>query len=122
MIISLYIPDDYIIDLLNRAAIGYWCSGLSTQAYKDNDTRSCWEALVHGEVRSIKVSVNRTCFSKGERSSHIVTLKEIQKAFQVIRDYYPHHLDAVMGNDDAKDGIIGDLFLQVCTFGDIVFE
>ena len=52
-------------------------------------------------------------------AKHHLTLKDIKKGLELMRDEYPHHFaDLVSGNDDA---ITGDVFLQLATFGELIY-
>ena len=45
--------------------------------------------------------------------------KEILRGLEVMADKYPNHFgDAISGNDDATTG---DVFLQCCVFGDVLY-
>ena len=45
--------------------------------------------------------------------------KEILRGLEVMADKYPNHFgDAIAGNDDATTG---DVFLQCCVFGDVLY-
>lgn len=45
--------------------------------------------------------------------------KALERGWALMRDRYPrHYADAMEGTDDAETG---DVFLQLCLFGDIIF-
>ena len=52
-------------------------------------------------------------------AKHHLTLADIQKGLETMRDKYPHHwADLVEENDDL---ITGDVFLQCAVFGELVY-
>ena len=54
-----------------------------------------------------------------ESAKHRITLDNVQKGLELMRDNYPrHYADLVEENDDA---ITGDVWLQLAVFGDIIY-
>lgn len=46
-------------------------------------------------------------------------LKALERGWKIMHDKYPHHYaDAITGQDDATTG---DVFLQCCVFGDVIY-
>ena len=54
-----------------------------------------------------------------ESAKHRITMDNVQKGLELMRDDYPrHYADLVEENDDA---ITGDVWLQLAVFGDIIY-
>jgi hypothetical protein len=54
-----------------------------------------------------------------EHSGKLLNLESIQKGLQLLHDNYCNHFnDLLTENDDADTG---DVFLQLCLFGEVVF-
>jgi hypothetical protein len=50
---------------------------------------------------------------------HEITLDNVKKGLELMRDQYPrHYADLMEENDDA---ITGDVFLQLATFGELIY-
>lgn len=55
----------------------------------------------------------------GEPHSRLLNLAAMQKGLQDMADHHPRHMaDFIAGNDDATTG---DVFLQLCLFGAVVY-
>ena len=55
-----------------------------------------------------------------EHSGKLLNLEAIQKGLQLLHDLYCNHFnDLLTDNDDADTG---DVFLQLCLFGEVVFS
>ena len=51
--------------------------------------------------------------------SFLLNLTAMEKGLQVMADKFPHHMaDILAENDDATTG---DVFLQLCLFGEVVY-
>jgi hypothetical protein len=62
-----------------------------------------------------------TCDSKGQPTGkdHLLTREKIEAGLQLMADKYPRHFaDFIADNDDA---ITGDVFLQCCLLGEVVY-
>lgn len=57
---------------------------------------------------------------EGEESTeHHLTLADVQKGLELMRDQYPrHYADLMEENDDL---ITGDVWLQLATFGELIY-
>ena len=52
-------------------------------------------------------------------AKHPITIEDVRKGLELMRDQYPHHYaDLVEENDDL---VTGDVFLQLATFGELVY-
>ena len=52
-------------------------------------------------------------------AKHHLTIESVRKGLELMRDQYPHHFaDLIEGNDDL---ITGDVFLQLATFGELIY-
>jgi hypothetical protein len=54
-----------------------------------------------------------------EQNPKRLDLQSIEKGLQVMAEKYPHHWQDLMNDND--DATTGDVFLQCCLFGEIVF-
>lgn len=100
--------DDQIINLFITACEGgsnYWCNSL-TPLGKNKDA---YRAMLYGF----------TLTDGTDGKEHTVTSKDISKAINLMFTEYPHHFgDILKENDDA---ITGDVFLQLCVFGEVIY-
>ena len=54
-----------------------------------------------------------------ESAKHHITIVEVQKGLELMRDQYPrHYADLVEENDDL---ITGDVWLQLAVFGELIY-
>ncbi len=54
-----------------------------------------------------------------KEAKHHLTIENIRKGLELMRDQYPrHYADLVEENDDL---ITGDVFLQLATFGELIY-
>lgn len=52
-------------------------------------------------------------------AKHRITISDVQKGLELMRDQYPrHYADLVEENDDA---ITGDVWLQLAVFGELIY-
>lgn len=55
----------------------------------------------------------------GSKRVYRLNLKTLDRGWKLMHDKYPHHYaDAITGQDDATTG---DVFLQCCLFGDVIY-
>ena len=73
------------------------------------------EGLLHG--KGIMVC---DCYEDDEeKAEHRLTLADVKKGLELMRDQYPrHYADLVTENDDL---ITGDVWLQLATFGELIY-
>lgn len=110
--------DQMMSDLLCSAFEGgsnYWYM-IEKFEYPEGKTRADFE-YPHLEVPfkggSIKITAD------GEKKVYTLNRKALDKGWLLMRDEYArHYADAMCGNADATTG---DVFLQLCLFGDVVF-
>lgn len=78
--------------------------------------RDLYEAAFDGGV-NIYISAERGDPRSGEK--YRLNLSNMERGLQVMADKHPRHMaDILAGNDDATTG---DVFLQLCLFGDVVY-
>jgi hypothetical protein len=54
-----------------------------------------------------------------ERLTKVLNIESIQKGLQVMAEKYPRHFNDMI--QDSGDAITGDVFLQCCLFGEIIY-
>jgi hypothetical protein len=60
-----------------------------------------------------------SAYVEDDDRTYLLTRAELQRGLGVMLDKYPHHLNNVLsGNYDA---VTGDVFLQCCLFGHVVY-
>lgn len=130
--ITDFITDhEHLTDLLSVATYGnYWPAIKTYKSDAENglfeDCDCCedmWaKALMHG-----KGIVLYDCYALDDAETeeekaearHPITLDDVKKGLELMRDKYPHHYaDLVEENDDA---ITGDVFIQLATFGELIY-
>ena len=130
--ITDFITDhENLVNLLSVATFGnYWPDirtyKTDTEAGLFNDCECCedkWaKALMHG-----KGVVVYDCYALDEaetneertEATHKITLDNVKKGLELMRDQYPrHYADLMEENDDA---ITGDVFLQLAVFGELIY-
>lgn len=103
------IPKERIISLFITACEGgsnYWCKELTPKGSEDMDA---YEAMLEGFV----------LIDGYENKKHNVTPKKIREALILMATKYPEHFaDMLSENDDADTA---DVFLQLCTFKELVY-
>lgn len=122
------ITDQRIKDLLCSAIEGgsnYWYTiagyvypdGKTAADYKgEEDPRYMLLPLVEGGA--VQFETHDDDEIKGAKS-WLLNLDSIKRGFEVMRDKYPRHFaNFISENDDAETG---DVFLQSCLFGELVF-
>ena len=58
-------------------------------------------------------------YENEEPEKHHITINDVKKGLELMRDQYPrHYADLVEENDDA---ITGDVFLQLAVFGELIY-
>jgi hypothetical protein len=58
-------------------------------------------------------------FTEPDGKEYYLTQASVQHGLQIMSDKYPRHFaDAINGNDDAETG---DVFLQCCLFGEVIY-
>lgn len=54
-----------------------------------------------------------------ESAKHHITIVEVQKGLELMRDKYPRHYADLMEEED--DAITGDVWLQLAVFGELIY-
>ena len=54
-----------------------------------------------------------------EEHTRLLNLTAMEKGLQVMADKFPHHLGDILAEED--DATTGDVFLQLCLFGDVIY-
>ena len=50
---------------------------------------------------------------------HPITLADVEKGLELMRDQYPHHYADLVEEED--DAITGDVWLQLAVFGEVIY-
>ena len=112
----LNVPSDSISHLLCCAfegGVGYWCQ--LTRYTLDDDGILDYDSLADTsqDLEWVVVDLH------SNREAHTVTPKKLQHGLSIMAEKYPRHMnDALTENDD---GDTGDVFLQCCIFGKVVY-
>lgn len=56
---------------------------------------------------------------EGHPYPYVLDRKSLEKGLQVMAEKYPHHFADVLNHND--DAITGDVFLQCCLFGEVIY-
>jgi hypothetical protein len=77
------------------------------------------KAVQGGDVYAAAFDYGVRVRADGEPHSRLVNMAAMRKGMQDLADKYPRHMaDILSGNDDATTG---DVFLQLCLFGELVY-
>ena len=119
-----------LVNLLSVATYGnYWPiirafkSDNERGLFKDCECREDKWAKALMEGKGVVVYDNYEMDSElneGETpTKHYITMENVQKGLELMRDEYPHHYaDLMMEEDDA---ITGDVWLQLAVFGELIY-
>lgn len=119
-----------LVNLLSVATYGnYWPiirafkSDNEMGLFKDCECREDKWAKALMEGKGVVVYDNYEMDSElneGETpTKHYLTMDNVQKGLELMRDEYPHHYaDLMMEEDDA---ITGDVWLQLAVFGELIY-
>jgi hypothetical protein len=118
--VTIEVPGQYLADVLEGAGSRYWCERLRFDAERC-DGLTCWEALLTGKIDRVRVIVDPELDPDQRSKRYAVTRASIVRAVQIIRDKYPHHLSAVLGETRMLDASSGDALLQCAALGEIVY-
>ena len=115
------IPKERVSDLLCDAFEGgsnYWYV-IAKVNYPKGKTKEDFE-FYHIEVPLVEGgSLIIDAQGDNEHSGKLLYLDSIRKGLQLLHDIYCNHFnDLLTENDDADTG---DVFLQLCLFGEVVF-
>lgn len=125
---SVNITGQRIADLVCCAIEGgsnYWCKGIYlVTPNQDTLSDSIWYCSPELWDGDFTISILEDTEQEDDNGDliykdHIVNQESFQKAFDLMAEKYPWHLANFMNeNEDAETG---DVFLQLATFGDIVY-
>ena len=115
----------------DSGSVNYWCSGVETILPKEFDLQtqtwlanpSDW-ANVHKYYIAPLVEGGSVIFDVAEDDDappvkHVLDINSIKRGIRVMSEKYPKHWsDVVTENDDA---ITGDVFIQCCLFGELIY-
>ena len=73
------------------------------------------EALLHGKG----IVVYDGYEDDEEKARHHLTIADVEDGLKLMRDRYPRHFADLMEEDD--DLITGDVWLQLATFGELIY-
>ena len=121
--VTIKIPKQRIADLLNCAfevGSNYWYV-IREHVYPEGKTVHDYEfpylELPLTEGGSLIIDDKED--ERGAQSGKILNLESISKGIALLHDQYPHlFLDFWEENEDAETG---DVFLQLCLFGEVIF-
>lgn len=106
-----------VTDLLISAIEGgsnYW---YRLENDNDDTSRGYWERVWDSGLK-----VSDRCADepyKGEPTEKIINEKTMMEGLQLMQTKYPHHFANVVS--DQGDASTGDVFLQLCVFGEIIY-
>lgn len=108
--VKLEVPEDSIVSAFICACEGgsnYWCKELTPKGKGD-----AYKAMLKG-FTLVEIA------EKGETKKHVVGPTKIQRAVKLMAEKHFKHLsDLISGHDDADTG---DIFLQLCVFGEVKY-
>lgn len=126
-----FLAKEGLSDLLSVATYGNYWPAIKT--YKSDaesglfDDCDCIEdkwavALIHGKgivVYDRYEMEDAETEDEKEKARHPITLDDVKKGLELMRDLYPRHwADLVEEEDDA---ITGDVWLQLTVFGELIY-
>jgi hypothetical protein len=123
MEIKLQIPDERIKDLLCSALEGgsnYWIKSAESPNKSDwpEQVKYWHECPVYGAAVTINVAKEGRGDEHGGKS-YTLNRADLERGLQVMAEQFPQHFaDFAKENDDATTG---DVFLQCCLFGEVVY-
>lgn len=124
-ITSAELPIEKVRDLLTCAFEGgstYWYRDLEVVTYPNGMSKDHFKHSEHTNLFwHIDVPIReggKTRLVDEEGDKHILDLSAIAKGVQAFSKY-PRHLKAAL--TDCDDAETGDVFLQCCVFGEIVY-
>lgn len=128
--VEINVPAQYLADVLEGAGSRYWCERLRFDEAKTG-TRSCWEALLAGDIDRVRVVV-RPELEDNKSARHYVTRASLAAAFQLMRDSDADaqigsslgvaELGAALGDSAHQDANTGDALLQYAALGELRFS
>ncbi len=115
---TIEISDQRVGDLICsgvEGGIGYWCGEIkyvTTLSHEPKPSEYTWEYVLRGgEAKFYVPDYEDEWFS--------LTREKCEHGLALLRDKYPQHfLNFVDETDDADTG---DVFIQCCLFGELVF-
>ena len=120
--LPIEIPDQRIQDLLCSALEGgsnYWYFIESFNYPKGEDKQSLGIEFEHLELPFKGGSLTFTVPEDDDGKEYILDSKAIQQGMKVMAEKYPRHFENFL--DENDDAITGDVFLQCCLFGEVVY-
>ena len=122
-----------IADLMVTAiegGIGYWCSGVKLRSAGDVNFDRVHKGPWYDnpevyENPELKIEVIEAEGSDGtENVTHTIGLKEMEKGFVLLQTFGADHCKGYCWRDflnDNEDAITADVWLQLATFGELVY-
>lgn len=128
--ISVQIPLEQICNLIRSAldarSIEYWGvtnaersrrpAQLDRSVLGDFESKTPENAAIHWAVFSGGVVAFEEIDEIDEEKHHELTLEKIKNGLEIMAHKFPHKLAEVL--NDEVDGMLGDLFIQCCLFGE----
>lgn len=121
--VKIKITNDQVAGLLCSAmdlgAINYWaCLTKLTKPKKPAEFTGDWNDYKRysyplGQGGSIEIEDVHT------KKVYTLNRKAIQEGLQLMQEKYPQHFSNLLSQDD--DSETGDVFMQLCLFGDVIY-
>lgn len=108
MTFTLNITRDQVLDLLDTASRGsaYWCN--NDLAYESQAKK----AMTREGIEVID--------TEDDDKIYTLNIKSIKNGLQKMAEIEPKHLADLINGDG--DQVTGDIFLQYCLFGNIIYQ
>jgi hypothetical protein len=95
----------------------YWCH-IDSYMYPEGKGERDF-SYPHLEVPFAGGSITISVPEDNDGKTYTLDFKALQRGWKLLHDKYPHHYaDSTTGQYDATTG---DVFLQLCLFGDVVY-
>jgi hypothetical protein len=121
MKIEIEVSDELISNLLSCAFEGgsnYWLKSTRCELNGDSPSRAD-RTLIPLEHGGVVICTLQDEPYTGKGVEYRLTRASIEHGLVLMRDKHPKHFgDAI---DESEDAITGDVFLQLCLFGEVVY-
>lgn len=127
--VTVGVNPETVLQLLTSAltdgAADYWLTGVSLhkpatslQTFTENGTVA-WPACAWNPVNGGSIIVTAPHPKTEADTDYLVDGKVVQNGLAVMASKYPHHFVDVLKQD--TDDTTGDVFIQCCIYGDIIY-
>ena len=106
-VVEIEVGKSHLVDQFITACEGgsnYWCKSVTPKGKGD-----AYEAMMNG-FEAIELESGK---------KHLVTRAMIQKGLKLMATSYSYHFSNMMTDDG--DAETGDVFLQLCVFGELIY-